>query len=492
MALTPPAGMRDWWPKSFALRREVEDLLRNVVLSFGFEELSTPAMERREVLSGKYGEEGERLSFWVLKRGADLQRAWEKACQNPEDLLHLADYGLRYDLTVPLARLVAGSYRQLTFPFKRLQLGTVWRAERPQHGRFREFTQCDADIVGSAHPLADAEILALFLEGFRALGERFRVKGLNITIKLNHRGILAGLLSFFGEPAHRFTDFCQALDKWDKVGEEGVLGELKERGFPAEMVERFQRWWSQAQGWRKAGMPLESLDLLQRGMESWGNMEPLSGGIRNLQEVLLCLERYFGQGLSLVEVDLTLARGLDYYTGMVFEAVSSEHGLGSLGGGGRYDQLIGFFTGEEVPAVGGSFGVERIVEIVNAEKEGSIQEPCRVVLMEMDPSLPSGELMGSLHRKLRMAGFRCLIDYDLEGKLSKRIPRVSRLGAHFAVFIGGEEKRAFENLTMEVGDSEVALDQLLLPVKRLRDGEQRRLSFPLMVEWFRSHQELMA
>ncbi|MFN3820964.1 MAG: histidine--tRNA ligase [bacterium] len=482
-ALTPPPGMRDWLPPFQSLRREVEEILRGIALSYGFVELSTPSMERKEVLGGKYGEEGEKLSFWVLKRGAELSRVLKASSHPLPHHLELADYGLRYDLTVPLARLVANYYRQWVLPFKRYQFGSVWRAERPQHGRFREFTQCDADIVGSSSPLADAEILSLFLDGFEALRQKFNAPELQVTLRLNHRGLLLGLMGSLMATEPQFSDFCQALDKWDKVGAEGVSEELIRRGFEASRTREFisilTQYLSEGVGRDPEGaidklaqrkIPLEVGEVGQRAME-------------NLRAILNALQRQFGQELSSVMLDITLARGLDYYTGAVFEVVGKEASVGSLGGGGRYDHLIGKFSGEEIPAVGGSFGLERIVEILSQKPVGVLKGQPRIVIIELEPENLPASLSGALRKALINAGMQVEIDYDLGGKLTRRLSRADRSGAHFVLLVGSSEREIFLKWQQTYRSLEKALPEVPIPIKRLQDGVQRSLTLPQLVAW---------
>jgi histidyl-tRNA synthetase len=325
-------GMRDYLPADMRRRRWVLEKVRGVFERYGFEPLETPALERLDTLLGKYGEEGERLLFRVLRRGEGGERGE-------------ADLGLRYDLTVPLARVMALN-QDLPLPFRRYQVQPVWRADRPQRGRFREFLQCDVDAVGTTSPVADAECLAVVHDALRALGfEGFR-------IRLNHRGLLRAMAARMGCAAAE-GQVLVALDKLDKIGRDGVQAELLQRGIGAEAARELWRLLDLAP---VGGDPDAGLAALGEALQ-----EPAAVG--NLREVLACAAA-LGVPLTHLQFDPTLARGLDYYTGAVFETVVLEPHIGSIAGGGRYDGLVGMFSGRPLPAVGVSLGVERILVVM--------------------------------------------------------------------------------------------------------------------------------
>jgi histidyl-tRNA synthetase len=328
-------GMRDYLPADMRRRHWVMDRIRAVFERYGFEPLETPALERIETLTGKYGEEGDRLLFRVLKRGAGGARGE-------------ADMGLRYDLTVPLARVMA-THGELPSPFRRYQIQPVWRADRPQRGRFREFMQCDIDTVGSRSPVSDAECLAVVHDALVALGfEGFR-------IRVNHREILRSMVACMGVPELEGAVLV-ALDKLDKIGREGVDAELAQRGVSASAVAELWRLLDCAPATlgSEEGLGALAAELSEAGQAA----------VANLRLVLAHAAR-LGVPSACVCFDPTLARGLDYYTGAVFETVVLEPDIGSISGGGRYDGLVGMFSGRPLPAVGVSLGIERILVVMD-------------------------------------------------------------------------------------------------------------------------------
>jgi len=333
--VSPARGMRDFLPADMRRRHWVISRVREVFERYGFEPLQTPALERIETLTGKYGEEGDRLLFRVLKRGEGGARGE-------------ADMGMRYDLTVPLARVMA-SHPSLPTPFRRYQIQSVWRADRPQRGRFREFMQCDVDTVGSTSPVADAECLAVVHAALKSLGfEAFR-------IRVNHREILRAMVDRMGVPELE-GQVLVALDKLDKIGREGVDRELVARGVPAEAAVELWRLLACAPADASSEQGLEALgaELNEAGQQA----------VANLHRVL-ALAAQLGVPATHVLFDPTLARGLDYYTGAVFETVVLEPDIGSISGGGRYDDLVGMFSGRPLPAVGVSLGIERILVVMD-------------------------------------------------------------------------------------------------------------------------------
>ncbi len=328
-------GMRDYLPADMRRRQWVIDRIRGVFERYGFEPLETPALERIETLTGKYGEEGNQLLFRVLKRGEGGARGE-------------VDMGLRYDLTVPLARVMAMN-QDLPSPFRRYQIQPVWRADRPARGRFREFMQCDVDTVGTTSPVADAECLAVVHDALVALGfEAFR-------IRVNHREILRAMVQRMGVPELE-GQVLVALDKLDKIGREGVDAELLQRGVSAAAA---------AELWRLLALAPADADATQ-GLGALSAELPEAGrlAVANLRE-LLAHAALLGVPASHLRFDPTLARGLDYYTGAVFETVVLEPDIGSISGGGRYDGLVGMFSGRELPAVGVSLGIERILVVMD-------------------------------------------------------------------------------------------------------------------------------
>ncbi len=326
-----PKGMRDFLPNEMLKREYVFGIVRDVFHLYGFEPLQTPVLELHETLMGKYGEDAEKLIFHAQHPGGKEELA------------------LRYDLTVPLARVVAQYENEISLPFKRYQLSPVWRAERPQRGRYREFYQCDADIVGIGSMAADAEIIALVTTVLTRLGFR------EFSIKINNRKLLTGIGQYSVVPDAQLGDLYRSVDKFDKIGADGVRTELVERGIAAEVVVRMMDL-IQA---RQPG--LESLDYLEEVM---GDIPASVDGIRELRELAAHLADT-GVQPEHYEFDFTMVRGLGYYTGPIFETIITEPNLGSVTGGGRYDDLIGLFRKESLPTTGTSLGIERMIDLMD-------------------------------------------------------------------------------------------------------------------------------
>jgi histidyl-tRNA synthetase len=352
----PVKGTRDWLPRDLVRRNRVFALLRETFERYGYEPLETPAIEHTSVLEGKYGEEGERLLFRILKRGRELESAARQAESQPEEARSaaaltrlLSDEALRYDLTVPLARVIAGHQNDLVFPFRRYQMQTVWRGDRPQRGRYREFFQCDVDCVGSRSMTVDAEMALIYREVFDGLG-------LTDTItKINHRGLLASIMEACNVPPESRVSTLMAIDKLDKIGPDGVREELGTAGLLAASVARVMEVIG------IAGDPasiIERLRPLVAGTpDGEANLRELGEVFTYLGEMSMPPQRY--------TFDVSLVRGLGYYTGTIYETVLPGSTLGSLGGGGRYDKLVGMFLGRELPCVGISFGIDRIFDALD-------------------------------------------------------------------------------------------------------------------------------
>ncbi|BAN89960.1 histidine--tRNA ligase [Aeropyrum camini] len=394
----PPRGFRDFPPEVMILRKRLLSRLERVFESYGFDPLDTPAVEYWETLSGKYGEEAEARLIWRF------QDPWSGRW-----------YALRYDLTVPLARFVA-SNPGLQMPFKRYHIGKVWRHEEPQKGRYREFVQCDADIVGSPHPEADAEVVSLVVDSMEALGfNGFRVR-------VNDRRLLAGI---FEEELslENPLPIYRAIDKLDKIGEEGVRRELEKLGLAGSTVARIMEIIS----WR--GRPGEVLESAGR----------VYGSNRRVREALDHLEEMLSLARdSRVELDLSLVRGLDYYTGPILEVVLDEPRIGSVAGGGRYDGLIGMFAGRDIPATGVSIGIERIIDagLELGVYSLDVKTVAQVAVVVLDRSYYSYAWEAA--RLLRKGGFNVRIDLSrASGQVQRR--KASRLGIPVVAFVGGKE-----------------------------------------------------
>lgn len=342
-----PKGTRDFGPEVMARRNHILDTIKQVFRLFGYQPIETPAMENLSTLLGKYGEEGDKLLFRILNSGDFLQNVDLSSVNGVSDLLpHITEKGLRYDLTVPFARFVVQNRNELPFPFRRYQIQPVWRADRPQKGRYREFYQCDADVVGSDSLLNEAELVQMVDMVFSRLG-------ISVVIKINNRKILAGLAAAIGQP-ERLTDITMAIDKLDKIGIEKVNEELSDRGLPEQAILALQPVLFMK---GDANAKLESLKAIIGHIEE---------GAKGIEEMTILLNYLAFSQLNLqLEFDLTLARGLNYYTGAIFEVKALDAAIGSICGGGRYDNLTGVFGMPGMSGVGISFGADRIYDVMN-------------------------------------------------------------------------------------------------------------------------------
>jgi histidyl-tRNA synthetase len=344
-----PKGTRDFSPAEKLKRNNIFDTIRNVFQLYGFQQIETPAMENLSTLLGKYGEEGDKLLFKILNSGDFLSETQDNELLD-RNLIKLTDKicekGLRYDLTVPFARFVVMHRNEITFPFKRFQIQPVWRADRPQKGRYREFFQCDADIVGSDALLNEVEFIQIMDEVFKRFGVR-------VSIKINNRKILSGVAEYIGHP-DKITDITVAIDKLDKTGLDNVNEELASKGISAEAITRLQPIIT------LSGSNREKLTVLKNVLQSSVT------GQKGIEEIETILDKF--DILSLkneLALDLTLARGLNYYTGAIFEVKALDVQIGSITGGGRYDNLTGVFGMPGVSGVGISFGADRIFDVLN-------------------------------------------------------------------------------------------------------------------------------
>ncbi len=416
-----PSGTRDFLPEQLIFRQKVIGIMTEVFERYGFLPLETPAVERLDVLSGKYGEEADRLIFKVLKRGEELKSALSKGEE-------LADMGLRYDLTVPLCRVIAMHQNELDFPFRRYQIQPVWRADKPQKGRYREFYQCDVDVVGQEAPLADAELVAMTYEVLTALGFS------NFAIRVNHRQILSALAEWAGFAKKGQPGFFSALDKLDKVGLDGVQKEFEGRGLALESIKKIL-----------PVLEANSLDFLKQCL---GDTEKGKKAVAET-EALMNYAAHLGVPAPAAVYDVSLARGLNYYTGPIFETMLSNSGVGSITGGGRYDNLIGLFTGKEMPATGTSFGLERIIDVL--EEKGKLEEAAgvtqAVVLPFDEASLTYGLEVAAF---LRKEGIRAEVYPFLKDKMRDKFGWASKRKIPFTAVVGPDEMKerqvAFKNM----------------------------------------------
>lgn len=397
----PVSGFRDFLPVAARRRQRVFDLIRQVYESYGFEPLETPCFENLSTLLGKYGEEGDQLIFRILHRGQKLEKALAGEGAGEATL---AEHGLRYDLTVPLARVYAQYRNELPSYFKRYQLAPVWRADRPQRGRFREFYQCDVDIVGSSSMTVEAEVTSAISEILGRLGFD------DVRIHLNSRKLLRALILCAGIDVSMESQTLVAIDKLDKIGLEGVQKELLERGITQEQADVL--------------LSILGMDLARDNAEILAELEAKVGELEQgrlaLDELKLLLELTAGSpAAARIRIDPFLARGLSYYTGPIFELRSDDFS-GSLGGGGRYDGLIGMFSKQEVPACGFSLGVERLLVLMEERGMFEQDQPAAQVLVTIFDQERAAASIALAH-ELRALGLKVDLYPDAQDKLKKQL-----------------------------------------------------------------------
>ncbi len=417
-----PKGTRDFSTLEMARRNYIFDTIRSVFRLFGYRQIETPALENLSTLMGKYGEEGDKLLFKVLNSGDFLAKVDASLLEN-RDSLHTApricDRGLRYDLTVPFARFVVQHRDELQMPFKRFQIQPVWRADRPQKGRYREFYQCDADVVGSDSLINEVELLQIIDEVFARLNIR-------VAIKLNNRKILAGIAELIGAP-DKLIDITVAIDKIDKIGLEKVNEELAERGLSAEAIEQLRPILE------IGGTTAERLEKLASILAS---SETGTKGVEELRFVVGTTETL---GLrAVLDLDVSLARGLNYYTGTIIEVKALDTEIGSISGGGRYDNLTGVFGMDGLSGVGVSFGADRIYDVLNAL--GLFPDDTARSTRVLFANFGEAEALASLRiiKELRAAGVATEI-YPDASKMKKQIAYANALGVPFFAMVGETE-----------------------------------------------------
>ena len=416
-------GTRDFSAPEIAGRRFITNILQKNFELFGFQPLETPSFENLSTLTGKYGEEGDRLIFKILNSGdyASKTKDEDWNSKNSQKLIaQISEKALRYDLTVPFARFVAMNHGQMTFPFKRYQIQPVWRADRPQKGRFREFYQCDADVVGSESLWQEVELVQLYLKSFSELK-------IPVTIHLNNRKILSGLAEFAGI-SEQLIDFTVALDKLDKIGKEGVVKELIEKNIPLESIEKLDFLFSQSNN---------ALENVLQLKEKFQGNEAGTNGVEELEFVLkTCLE--LGVSEENIKFDITLARGLDYYTGAIFEVKANNVAMGSIGGGGRYDNLTEIFGLKNIPGIGISFGLDRIYLVM--EELGLFPEDSMKTVQYLFANYGENESLGAMKviALLREKGISAEL-YPESAKLKKQFTYAEKKGILNLVFLGEEE-----------------------------------------------------
>lgn len=419
---TIPKGTRDFSPEEMAKRNYIFNTIKDVFLLYGFQQIETPAMENLSTLMGKYGEEGDKLLFKILNSGDFLKSASDEMLA-ARDCVHLTsklcEKGLRYDLTVPFARYVVQHRNDLQFPFKRYQIQPVWRADRPQKGRYREFYQCDADVVGSDSLVNEVELISLIDEVFN----RF---GINITIKLNNRKVLSGIAEIIGAP-EKIVDITVAIDKIDKIGIENVNAELREKGLSEDAINTLR--------------PL--LELSGTNDEKLATLENLLSsseiGLKGIEELKYVISNATEMGLrSKLELDVSLARGLNYYTGSILEVKANDVEIGSITGGGRYDNLTGVFGMDGVSGVGISFGADRIFDVLNA-LDLYPAETCtttKVIFMNFGDAEAKQSLKYVM--ELRKSGISAEL-YPESSKMKKQMTYANAKNIPFVAMVGESE-----------------------------------------------------
>jgi len=464
-----PKGTRDFSPAEVAKRQYIIGVIKHHFESFGFQPIETPSFENSETLMGKYGEEGDRLIFKILnsgnfffdKKGIELPQSLNELLVNSAETISteqlvdlnrftgkISEKALRYDLTVPFARYVVQHQNEIEFPFKRYQIQPVWRADRPQKGRYREFFQCDADVVGSTSLWQEVELVQLYDAVFTTLG----ISG--ATIKINNRKVLSGIAEVIGA-TDKLIDFTVALDKLDKIGEDGVKKEMLEKGLTADAIEKVQPLFN------FTGSIDEKLQKLSELLSSSAE------GTKGVEELRFICENVaaLGLGKSILDLDVTLARGLNYYTGAIFEvAAPKEVALGSIGGGGRYDDLTGIFGLKNMSGVGISFGLDRIY--LALEELGLFPDTVTNGTKVLFINFGEKEALYALRaiKQLREAGIKAEL-YPDNAKIGKQFTHADKRAIPFAVL---------------TGDAEIAAGTFTL--KNLVTGEQENLNFNELAE----------
>lgn len=417
-----PKGTRDFTPVEMARRNYIFDSIRSIFKLHGYLPIETPAMENLSTLMGKYGEEGDKLLFKILNSGNYLSDVPEETYSGKEAgkmLKHISEKGLRYDLTVPFARFVVQHNHEITFPFKRYQIQPVWRADRPQKGRYREFYQCDVDVIGSNSLLYEVEMVTIAAEIFNKLG-------ISITILMNNRKILSGIAEVIGESA-RITDITVAIDKLDKIGQEGVNKELAEKGLSTGTIEKLQPI---------LGLKGNSIEKLDQLSVILATSEAGLKGIEEMRTIFNFIEVL--KPAAKVEIDLTLARGLNYYTGAIIEIKANDVQMGSISGGGRYDDLTGIFGLKGMSGIGISFGADRIYDVMNELKlfPADTEQATTVLLVNFgaNEELVSLKLLEKLHK----AGISAEI-YPDASKMKKQFGYADNKKIPYTIIIGTDE-----------------------------------------------------
>ena len=436
-----PKGTRDFSPEEMMRRTYIFDTIKSVFRLFGYAPLETPSMENLSTLLGKYGDEGDKLLFKILNSGDYGAKLSEEELRQASKI---SEKGLRYDLTVPFARYVVQHQNEIVFPFKRYQIQPVWRADRPQKGRYREFYQCDVDVIGSTSLLSEVELVDIVSRVFSKLG-------ISVTLKMNNRKILFGIAESIGH-ADKMIDITVAIDKLDKIGLDNVKAELRERGIDDEAIAKLQ--------------PI--LELSGTNTEKLEKLATVIGasetGVKGIEEMRTIFSNIEALGINLTpELDLSLARGLNYYTGAIFEVKANDFQIGSISGGGRYDDLTGIFGMPGMSGVGISFGADRIYDVMLGLNLFPEELACSTKVFFVN--LGENEQLASMRliSELRNKGVAAEI-YPESAKMKKQMEYANRRGIPYVVIIGSNE-----------------LERKVATLKDMRSGEQRELSFEELV-----------
>jgi histidyl-tRNA synthetase len=448
-----PQGTRDFSAEVVRKRNYIFSVIRNVFELYSFQPLETPAMENLETLMGKYGEEGDKLIFKILNNGINNEKNIEKSKAGFEKLLEgksssdITERALKYDLTIPFARYVVMNHTKLTFPFRRYQVQPVWRADRPQKGRYREFTQCDADVVGSLSLLNEVELTNIYHEVFIQLGLK------NYELKINSRKILTALAELCGG-ADKMIEITIAIDKLDKTGLEKVKEELQQRGLNNEQIKIIESY----------------LNITGTNEEKLGKIKSLLGSLEIGKQGIDEVEFLFLQTKNTkLSIDFTLARGLNYYTGIIFEAKApDEVKMGSIGGGGRYDDLTGLFGVPDIPGVGISFGVDRIYDVLEELKlfPENLQVSTKALFFNMGEA--ESNFAFGIMQKLRSSGIACEL-YHEAVKINKQFIYAEKKNIPFVIIIGSKE-----------------IEEKSCPVKNLATGNQEIVTFEKLADYIKN------
>ena len=444
-------GTRDFSPVEMVKRNFIYDTIKTVFRKYGYAEIQTPSFENLSTLTGKYGDEGDKLIFKILNSGEYLKDPKKKSFdfaeeENSNKLIPLiSEKALRYDLTVPFARYVVMHQHEITLPFKRFQVQPVWRADRPQKGRYREFYQCDVDVVGSDSLLNEAEFILIYNEALAKLGLK------DFSIKINNRKILSGIAEIIGKP-DLIIDMTVAIDKLDKIGLDGVSKELLERGFTEDDLEKLRPViLLEGSNEEKLASLKEVLATSETGLK----------GVAEIEQVFEYVESLISYGLPLtakLELDITLARGLNYYTGCIFEVKTNEVAMGSIGGGGRYDDLTGMFGLKDLTGVGVSFGADRIYDVLEELNlfPTSAEVGTKVLISNFDAEEEKYAL--PILQQFRSAGVAAEL-YPSSAKLKKQMAYADAKKIPYVILIGGDEMASGE-----------------LTLKDMQSGEQKKLT----------------